>query len=360
MKNLRKEFPVLSHHTYLNTAYSGLLHTSLLDFRKRHDLDFYNKGGVFRERQQDDLSNVRKTISSFFGNSDTDVILIPNFSLGLKILLDGLDKNKKVLLLDGDYPSINTAVIGKGFEVCYASINATLEQNIEKAVKKHLPDVFICSIVQYISGIAINLDFIKALKTKYPDMLIIADGTQFCGTKVFDFKNSGIDILGGSGYKWLLSGYGNGFFLFNHEILDQITPLSYINMAAKADQNPSYTTLQARFECGHLDTLNFRSLQHSLDFISIIGVATIENHLYELCEYATKELTKLHLLDSIVIKRPKHSSIFNLKGDHRLYQYLKEHNITTSLRGQGIRISFHFYNTIHDIEKLLTALHRYC
>jgi selenocysteine lyase/cysteine desulfurase len=359
MKNLRKEFPVLSNYTYLNTASSGLLYDSLLDFRQEHDLDFLIGGSLFRDHRQVFFTSIRKTIATFFGGSDNNIVLTPNFSLGFNTILNGLDKNKKFLLLDNDYPSINFAVTSKGFDVCYATIDALVEQNIENAIQKYKPDIFAFSLIQYINGIAIDLNFLTILKSKYPNILFIADATQFCGTRVFDFTTSGIDILGCSGYKWLLGGYGNGFMLFKNDILNQITPSSYIDMV-KTNYDSSYTDLQARFECGHLDTFNFGSLQYSLNFLNKIGITTIENHMSKLCDYAKSEFTKLNLLEENVVKRQMHSTIFNLKGDQELQLYLKKHHIITSLRGSGIRVSFHFYNTIEDIEQLLEIVHDYC
>ncbi|WP_438710147.1 aminotransferase class V-fold PLP-dependent enzyme [Aquimarina muelleri] len=359
MKNLRKEFPILAQNTYLNTASSGLLYDSLLDFRQEHDLDFLVGGSMFRDEQHLFLNSVRKTIASFFKGSSNNLILTPNFSLGFNTILNGLEKSKKVLLLEGDYPSINFATENKDFETVYAKIDISLEKNIEDAIKKHSPNVFAFSLVQYLNGIIIDLDFIKKLKAQYPDILFIADGTQFCGTKVFDFSTSGIDILGCSGYKWLLGGYGNGFILFNDNILNQITPISYTNAASTSSHAPSYTSLQARFECGHLDTLNFGSLQYSLNFLTKIGLSKIEEHLNELCSYAKSEFTKLNLLEDTVANRKKHSTIFNIKGDQKLHAYLKNQNIITSLRGNGLRISLHLYNTIEDIETVLKKIHYY-
>ncbi|WP_299214765.1 aminotransferase class V-fold PLP-dependent enzyme [uncultured Aquimarina sp.] len=356
MKNLRKEFPVLSQNTYLNTASSGLLYDSLLDYRQEHDLDFLIGGSIFRDKQQDFLNSVRKSVGDFFGCELQNTVLTPNFSLGFNTILNGLEKNKKVLLLDEDYPSVNFSVINKGFKVCYAKVNASLEQNIEEAVAKHTPDVFAFSLVQYINGIAIDLNFLKQLKLKNPDLLIIADATQFCGTKVFNFNTSGIDILGCSGYKWLLGGYGNGFILFKKDVLDQITPNAYKKAASDVNYDSSYTNLRARYECGHLDTFNFGSLQYSLQFISKIGLSVIEEHLSGLGEYAKTELANLNLLEKDVVIRENHSTIFNLKGDQKLYNILKEKNIITSLRGGGIRVSLHFYNTINDIDKLLANI----
>ncbi len=359
MKNLRKEFPVLSQNTYLNTASSGLLYDSLLDYRQEHDLDLLIGASTFRDLNGIFLNQVRQSVGNFFGCKTENTVLIQSFSVGLNIILNGLDKNKKVLLLDQDYPSVNFGITSKGFQVCYAKVDGILEENIEAAIAQHNPDIFVFSLVQYINGIAIDINFLQQLKSKYPDLLIIADGTQFCGTQIFNFKTSGIDILGCSGYKWLLGGYGNGFLLFNEEVLDKITPIGYKNAAKKTTYDSSYTSLIGRFECGHLDTFNFGSLQYSLDFLSNIGLPTIEKQINELSNYAKEALAKLNLLEGQVMQRKHHSSIFNIKGDQKLFDHLTNQNIITSFRGSGIRVSLHFYNTFEDIDKVVDQLYRY-
>lgn len=360
MNNLRKEFPVLKQNTYLNTASSGLLYDGLLDFRNEHDLDFLIGGSLFRDGQRKFLNNVRQTIADFFGSTTENTVLTPNFSIGLNTILSGMDKNQKVLLLDEDYPSVNFAVLHHGFQVCYTKIDENLEQHIEAAVATHKPDIFVCSLVQYINGIRIDLDFVEQLKTTHPELLIILDGTQFCGTTHFNFETSGIDILGCSGYKWLLGGYGNGFLLFNDGILEKITPELYKKVGNQVGYDPSYTNLKARFESGHLDTFNFGSLQYSLSYLSKnIGVSSIEEKINMLATYTKEKLTQLGLLDDAVVLRKQHSSIFNIKGDQKLFENLLNQHIITSLRGPGIRISLHFYNTVEDVDKLLAVLHRY-
>ena len=88
-------------------------------------------------------------------------------------------------------------------------------------------------------------------------------------------------------------------------------------------------------------------------------MTTIEDQIKELTAYTKQELIKLELLDKATIKRKIHSSIFNLKGDQKLYTYLKDHDIITAFRGEGIRVSMHFYNTIEDIENFLKVIYQY-
>ncbi len=358
MENIRKEFPILSQKTYFNTASSGIVFNDLANFRKKHDQEFINEGSIFRDDQRLFLSNVRSSIAHFFDTTISQVTLNTNCSIGFNILFDGLSKSNKILLIDDDYPSINFAITSKGFNTCFVSIEAEVivEDAILSTIEKERPDVFVFSIVQYLTGIALDLSFIKKIKQTYPDLLLIADGTQFCGTQSFSFKDSGIDVLGCSGYKWLLGGYGNGFLLFKEGILEQLTPLSYRNDSYRDKYPASYTDLQARFEPGHLDTFNFGSLQRSLSFLSTIGMDFINDQHALLKNYLQAEFAKLGLLSPIVLKRENHGSIVHIKGGQELHYYLKEQQIITSLKPNGIRISTHFYNTTEDIDRLVFAL----
>jgi hypothetical protein len=89
------------------------------------------------------------------------------------------------LLLEKDYPSINWAFESRDFEICYAAISADLEANIEQAVAQHQPDIFAFSMVQYLNGIKIDIVILKQLKAYHPNLLLIADGTQYLGTEAF-------------------------------------------------------------------------------------------------------------------------------------------------------------------------------
>jgi selenocysteine lyase/cysteine desulfurase len=109
------------------------------------------------------------------------------------------------------------------------------------------------------------------------------------------------------------------------------------------------------FEPGHQDTLNFGSLEQSILNFERIGVENISEKVQQLTQYAKNSFTERGLLDEAVVQRNHHSNIFNLKGDQALFKKLAENKIICSLRGSGIRVGFHFYNTKEEIDRLLAV-----
>ncbi len=357
MQNLRKKFPVLNQCIYANTAATGLLYEDLMEWRQEHDLDYLIGGSTMKVKSFEHMPSIKETLGKFFHCRPENVALVPNFSLGMNLLLEGLPKTQKILLLENDYPSVNWPFETRGFQIEFVKIDESLETNIHKKVKKGNVDVLALSVVQWINGVKVDLEFLKQLKKDFPHLLIIADGTQFCSTEPFNFEESGIDILGASGYKWLLAGYGNAFFLVKdvakeHFDLKGIGSRSFDEIGATRENISFCQHLQP----GHLDSLNFGSLEFSLNFLDTIGINHIADHLTKLSHKAKMEFANLGLLEKAVVERNHHSTIFNIKGNRQLFSKFAQENVVCSQRGDGIRLSFHFYNTENEIDAIVDII----
>lgn len=357
MEDFIKHFPALSTCTYLNTAANGLVPKAVIEWRREHDLALMNQAAFFRNNHTTLIAEIRNTVSRFFNASAEETALIPNFSFGMNTVMEGLPQGQKILLLKNDYPSVNWPVETRDFDVCYAEIDENLERNIEEAVAKHKPDIFIFSLVQWLSGIKIDLEFLKQLKESYPNLLLIADGTQYLGTESFSFADSGIDVLGASAYKWLTAGYGNGFIMIKETARERIFPKTIgFNSAARFESLATDTAFMKHFEPGHQDTLNYGSLEQAILFQQKQGAERLYESIESLSKKAKERFAEIGLLQDDVLLQKRHSSIFNLKGDKALFHKLEDHKIICSARGGGIRVSFHYYNTETDLEKLVEIL----
>ena len=357
MEKIRKEFPVLRKGIYANTAVYGLLYESLLDWRQEHDLDFLIYGSDMRSKTLKVLSDTRKAVGEFFNCKLENVSLINNFSTGLNLLLEGLHPKKKILLIEDDYPSLNWAFENRNFEIRYVQMVANIEERIQEVIEKEHIDVLAFSLVQWLDGFFIDLDFLKQLKIQFPDLIIIADGTQFCGSMHFDFDVSGIDVLGASAYKWLLAGYGNGFMLFSDRMKEEFSVKSIGFNAANGELDRKNSIRFAKcFEPGHLSSLNFGSLKFSLDYLNKIGMDNITDHNRKLAKKAKKEFQGLGLIHDKFLGRGEHSTIFNINADEATFHRLLANDVFCAQRGQGVRLSFHFYNTEKEIDAIIKIL----
>lgn len=354
--NFRTQFPVLDNCTYLNTASSGILSRSIQQWRQQHDEEFVQQGSNFRLQQEAFLQDVREHVARFFNNKSANTFLIPNCSFACNTLLDGLSPEHTFLLIDNDYPSLTYPVVSRGFRYEYAEPDEHLEQNIADKIKTLKPSVLLFSMVQYTSGIRMDLNFIRKLKDDYPDLLIIADGTQYCGTEHFNFLESGVDVLVASGYKWMLGGYGNGFMLVKEDTYKHLYQQRSSSSLPKEVFLKNKNQWRLCFEPGHLDTFNFGTLRQSILFLEELGADFIEKRIRTIGGAAKKAFTDRHLLADTVIQRAQHSSIFNIQADAAMVKRIQEANIILSTRGEGLRVSFHFYNEEQDLHRLLEVI----
>lgn len=359
MEEIRNHFPVLSSTTYLDTPANGLIPKPIMDWRREHDLELLNNPVIFRAHHQENLNSAKETIARFFSTSSNTIALIPNFSFGINAVLEGIPEGQKILLLKNDYPSVNWPVETRDFNVCYAEIDENLEKNIEAAFEKHKPEIFIFSIVQWLTGIKISFEFLKQLKDHYPNILLIADGTQYLGTEHFHFNESPIDILAASGYKWLTAGYGNGILFIKETAQHRIFPqVIGFNSAATFESLPNDTAFMKHFEPGHQDTLNYGSLEQGILFQENYGKHFLYKHIASLAKIAKDNFSEMGLLHTNMLRRKDHSSIFNLQCSKDDYKIIRENNIVCSLRGNGIRVGFHYYNNEADLDILLQVLRK--
>lgn len=347
-------FPVLEDFVYLNTPEQGLLSQELTDYKIHFSNQLVTDPLFMMHKRGEFLEEVRSTVARFLDSEYSSTALSPNFSLAFNALLEKLPRSKKFLLIDGDYPSLNYPIESMGFSVDSVPLGADLEQQILDAVKEHKPDFLCLSIVQYISGIKIDLEFLKDLKASFPDLIIIADATQYIGIEEFRFRESGIDILAASCYKWMHAGNGNAFMCFKEEVIQRLKP----NFSLEEDPEMinERGSFIGNFEPGHHDLLSFGALKKAIELIDSYGINRMAKEINKISQQAQSAFASRNLLASEVLERDVHSSIFNMKLSDEVLQELIENNILCCKRGNGIRVGFHFYNTPDDLGQLLNII----
>ena len=356
MENFKKLFPILNDYTYLNTPASGLLSVPVMEWRRSHDQAFLKKGSIIKENQSELLTTVREKVGTLFNCATNRVALVPNFSYGFNTLLEGISNTKKVLLIEGDYPSVNWPFESRTFDITYAKNDFQIEEHIEKAFANKQPDIFAFSLVQWINGLQIDHHFLKQLKDRYPETLFLGDATQYLGTTVFNFEQSAFDVLGASTYKWMNAGYGNAVYLFKEPVADRVAPKTTGFNSIQGKYKPQEGSFLGRFEPGHQDTLNYGSLGKAIDVINDIKMQNIESLIQDINKHAKEIFLEKKLISPELAHRSTHGAFYNINGDENTVKKLKELDILTIARGEGVRVGFHYFNTQEDLLRLLDAL----
>ena len=340
---IKAYYPLLTNTTYLNTAYVGLMSTQLAEFRKSHE-EFYlkNGGDQYKMKAYDDLDSMHQHFASFFGLTPDRCFGTSNFSNGIRTALSFLPKKMKVLLIEDDYPSLTDAFKEEGFDSAKITMQSQIEEAIKEKLKSEEFQVLALSIVQYTSGLLIDQEFLFSLKKEYPSLIIIGDGTQFLGAHQFHFDKSPFDLVAGSGYKWLLGGFGNGIVMLSK---------AFVAMTSqKVDK------IRERFYNGHFNILGMASLDFAIRELVQHDFQSLVEEKAALSEEAKNQLIADEFLPQWLGERTFHSSIFNINGEEELFTFLQKNNIRCVQRGSGVRVSFHFYNTEKDLRKLLKTL----
>lgn len=350
-------FPALKKITYLNTPANGLLPKPVMEWRRKMDEEFLSDPFEHLMNMHEIIHDTKTTLARYFDSKEEEVALIPNFSFGINSVLEGLPKGQKILLLKQDYPSVNWPVESRDFKVHYAEVDENLEQNVESAVEQYQPDVFLFSVVQWLSGIKIDLNFLRSLKQKHPKLLIVADGTQYLGMEKFSFKDNAIDVLGASCYKWMTSGFGNGFLMIKKNVWDRFS-IKIIGFNSSEDfaNKPDSRLFMKDFEPGHQDALVYGSIAQSIKMFESLDPQSCFAHLSDLAAKAKNALNEKGFLRQDTALRKQHSSFFNLIGNDALFQRMMDHKIICSQRGGGIRLGFHYYNNENDLDRLIEVL----
>jgi len=336
-----------SNKIYLDSAKASPMYYELLKWRNNYEKKSLIEKSEIRINHENKVHKVKNQVSNFFNVKNGDVFFSKSFSQAFHSLISEIKGDPTFVVLEEDYPSISDSIKRNNFKIIYVKNDDNLEQNLEYVVKTYKPDFLAISIVQWIDGLKLDLDFLKSLKSKNKNLTIIGDGTQFCGTSKFDFDNSALDVIISSGYKWMFSGYGIAFILIKETFYKNNFLLT------------TKIKMKQCIEIGHFDMLAIGSLSISLNKLQIL-IESIEKKLVDYSKILMSELTNLNLLSKKIKNRNQHSTIFNLNDKNgKLYEFLTRNNIVCSLRGNGVRVSLSFFNTKSDIKRFLQILKKF-
>jgi len=343
---VRKVYPAALNSTYLNTPSCGSLAIGTVEAAINEQVLLMSEGAShFMQWMEHGRTEVLQAVAGNLGTVVENVALVPNFSKGAALLAPFLAHRPKVLVVSGDYPTLLAPFKFPPFQLVVidplpdGSIPLDL---LESAIKRERPDIVAISHVQWSSGHAIDLRAVAALCRTY-NALSFFDATQSWCCLPIDVLAMGIDIIGSSGYKWALAGFGNGFFYLAERVRAEL-------------EERSGRKLMAQLMVGHEDPVAFIRLKDALQRYRELGPKAITGRVEALCTLTIEELDAIGIPVLNGGNENGRSGFMIIEGGQERLELMQNAGVLAALRGSGIRIGLHFYNSAEDISRLVERL----
>jgi len=322
---------------------------------------------------------VRALLAQLIGGQPEEIALTSGASIGLQAVANGIEwkPDDEVLMVRGEFPAhpatwVPLADAGR-LRVRWLEPRERFITT-EEIVAAIGPQTKLISVshVRFDDGVRIDARPIADAVHKAGGYLLL-DASQSCGAVPMRISDTGADFLVCSGYKWLLSPFGSGFFWVRRELIDRLRPGPFYWMAINgADQFSSLTgpgvkhapvPAQARrWDIPETASFfNLSAMEASLEFVNRVGTQTVWDHNLALIEHMIARLPG----DRCVLASPReaerrgpYACVRARKPDEtkQLYEKLRAAKIYVSLREGALRVSPHLYNIERDIDRLIAVL----
>ncbi|MBL7946779.1 MAG: aminotransferase class V-fold PLP-dependent enzyme [Flavobacteriales bacterium] len=340
---LRAQYPALNALCYLDTSSMGLMAESTVQAADKEHQRLLHEGSTrLFQWMFGGNAEVARAVAANIGGMEQGTALVQSFTVGLGQLAPLLKHRPKVLMIGHDYPTLHAPFALPGFErvVVQPETDGTISLDTVRAtMERERPQLVAISEVQWLTGFRTDLSAIAELCREFGAWSLVDITQSWCAVPL-NVQSAGIDIVGASGYKWPLAGFGNGFLHLSEAVRAELKERNGVDPIAMLN-------------AGHRDPVALARLQDALERIATIGPQRITDHVSALCAYAIDAFDAASIPVLHGRKAEQRAGILLVQGDEAQVKRLEEQRVKVAFRGKGIRVGIHFYNTEADIERLL-------
>jgi len=191
--------------------------------------------------------------------------------------------------------------------------------------------------------------------------LVLLDDYQDCGTRPVDVKDLDVDIYVAGTLKYLLGPPGLAMMYVRPELAKTLTPtisgwFAQTNPFAFEVKTLDLSPTARRFEAGTPAIPNIYAAIKGVELLQEIGLHEVAGQIAHLTMQFMRGVRNL----GIQMKTPPDSvgplTVLKCKDSDTLVTKLAAKEIIVSNRKDGLRVAFHVYNTMEDVEAVLDAL----
>ena len=366
---LRKEFPVLSRKTYLNSgSYCALAN------EVRAAFDAYMEDRLLVGANWDvwvtKNESVRNLTAQLLHAAPDEIAVTASVSAGLNALASALQFNgprNKVVVSDFEFPTnaqIWHAQEPRGARVVHvprAADGYIPAEMFEKAIDDQTQLVAITHVC-FRNGAKLDIPgIVRIARAKGAKVLL--DCYQSVGSLDIDVKALDVDFAAGGMLKYLLGTAGIGFLYARDSCVKSLLPTNSGWFAQTNIQAMDITANRPapnarRFEAGTPPVVNCYAAEAGLKLLLKVGTEAIGKRNFALTRRCMQRLEEIGWPSITPPQDERRGATVAVpsRDSARLSAELMKLDIVTSHRDDNVRASFHFYNNDDDVESFIAAM----
>jgi len=364
---IRSRFPVFANKIYLNSCSQGALSDTVEDGLREYIASWHEHGSpwdLWVERYE----AARAQFARFIGATPDEVAIVPYVSAGINSVASALtfDGRKKVVLGEFEFPTMGHIWLaqqkrGALVEFVPASGEVIPLEGYERAIDHK-------TLIVPITGICFRNGFRSAVKeivqlAHANGALAMLDDYQDCGTRPVNVRDANLDFYVTGTLKYLLGPPGLAFLYVRKELIESLHPsitgwFAQTNPFAFDVKTLDLSPSARRFEAGSPPIPNIYAAMRGIELLQEIGLDNVAAHIAELVRALLAGAQKLELRAKTPADSVGPLCVLQCKDAPALVQKLGASAIVCSNRHDGLRLSFHVYNTQNDVQSVLEVLER--
>jgi selenocysteine lyase/cysteine desulfurase len=125
--------------------------------------------------------------------------------------------------------------------------------------------------------------------------------------------------------------------------------------------NVDYPPTAARYETGTASVPAVYSAVAGMKLLLDVGIKQIKSHVEKLVAYAAERLQQTQTLAHTPVSG-EHGACLAIKAEDvvGLEEFLTKHKVIISPRGELLRLSFHYFNSYEDIDRVCELIDQFC
>jgi selenocysteine lyase/cysteine desulfurase len=329
--------------------------------------------GFDEEAETQALEVARSEVASLLHANPNEVAILSSATEGICTVAWSLDFKKagNIVSTDADFPSVvypwMRLARSKGCEVRLARNRNGIvdEREIERLVDDHTLAISI-SHVEYGTGQRFDIRWLSDLAHRHGAILVV-DATQSAGLMPLDVHKDDVDALVAGGYKGLLGPFGSACLYIRADLIPKLDPplvgwrSARVPYALDATQMP-LAEASKKFEFSTMSYASATGLGASLTYLRKHDYSNITGHVISLIQNFMETVAARHPTTTVLTPRAKSSQAsiasfrFANHDQSEIAARLVNRGVIVSQRFNGVRFSFHMYNSERDLTSAMERL----